>query len=163
MQAGGTSGGRMNCTSPRYLALVSLTSLLAFSTYCLEKSMAMPITDYIYTVSIHVLAEDQETQASVQDLNASDFQIFDNGALVKPLYFWSGSSPGSRPLAIWLLVGCPEKAQGQGGISFPPRDTQTFKQALTSLDSTSTVGVAHWCTNGHAGTDLLPTQAAMHL
>lgn len=163
----------MNYASPRYLALVSLTSLLACSTYCFGKSVPIPgkdqairtvgcrekgITDWIYQVLINVMAEDQETQAPVQNLNPSDFEIFDNGALVKPVSFWTGSSDTSRPIAIWLLVSCPEKGQGQGGVSFAAGNTHAFKQALASLESASTVGVARWCANGEASTDLLPTQ-----
>ena len=153
----------MYYASPRYLALVSLTSLLACSTYCFGKSVAMPAKDQairsmVNLVVINVFVEDQETQAPVQDLNYSDFQIFDNGSLVRPSAFWNGSSDASRPIAIWLLVSCPEKGQGQAGPSFAARRTHPFKQALASMESASTVGVAHWCGDGEAGTDLLPTQ-----
>lgn len=161
----GKSRVQMNYTSLRYLALVSLTSLLAFSTYCLGQSMAMPAKDQpirtvVYLVLINVLAEDRETHAPVQDLSYSDFQIFDNGSLLEPSVFVSGSSDTSRPLAIWFLVGCPEKGQGQSGSgpSFTVGSTGALKQALASLDSASTVGVAHWCANGDASADLLPTQ-----
>lgn len=163
MQASGTSRGRMNYASRRYLALVSLTSLLACSTYCFGKSVAMPAKDQpirsvVNLVEINVFVEDQETQAPVQDLNYPDFQIFDNGSLVRLAVFRSGSSDASRPIAIWLLVSCPEKGQGQDGPSFSAGNTHPFKQALASLESASTVGVAHWCGDGEASTDLLPTQ-----
>jgi hypothetical protein len=72
----------MNYASPRYLALLSLTSLPACSTYCFGKSGPMPgketirtvgcrekgITDWIYQVLINVMTENQETPTPVQDL-----------------------------------------------------------------------------------------------
>lgn len=151
----------MNYAGLRYVALASLTSLMVFSTYCFGKSMAVPAKDQpirtvVYLILINVMVEDQETQAPVQDLNYRDFQIFDNGSLLEPAVFESGSS--SRPLAIWFLVGCPEKGKGRGGPSSSFANTHAFKQAMANLDSASTVAVAHWCADGDAGADLLPTQ-----
>jgi hypothetical protein len=102
--------------------------------------------------------EDHETQAPVQDLNYQDFQVFDNGSLLGSVVFMSGSSDRSRPMAMWLLVSCPEQGQREGGSGFVAGNSTALKQALANLDSASTVGVAHWCANGDANTDLLPTQ-----
>ena len=61
-------------------------------------------------------------------------------------------------MAMWLLVSCPEQGQREGGSGFVAGNSTALKQALANLDSASTVGVAHWCANGDANTDLLPTQ-----
>ena len=147
----------MNCASPRYLALATLTCMLAVSTYCLGKSTAMPARTVVRMALINVFVEDQETGSPVQDLNYTDFQIFDNGSLVEPSVFVSASTDTSRSIAMWLLVDCPEQGQSQSS-AFLAGNLSALKQALAQLDSASTVGVGHWCADGDASIDSLPSK-----
>lgn len=119
--------------------------------------MAIPARTVVRMALINVFVEDQETHTPVQDLNYTDFQIFDNGSLVEPAVFVSGSIDTSRSIAMWLLVSCPEQGQSRCGSGFLAGDFGAVKQALANLDSASTVGVAHWCADGGNNIDLLPT------
>lgn len=148
----------MNSAFPRHVALVSLTSILAVSIYCLGKAMSMPATTMVRMAMVNVFVEDRKTQTPIQDLNYTDFQIFDNGSLVEPVTFVSASPDTSSSIAMWILVSCPEQGQSQDGAGFVARNLNALRRALANLDSGSTVGVAHWCTDGGAGIDLLQTQ-----
>lgn len=120
--------------------------------------MAMPARTMVRLALINVFVENQETRTPVQDLNYTDFQIFDNGSLVEPAVFVSTSTDTSRSIAMWLLVSCPEQGQSQDQSGFLAGNLSALKQALANLDSGSTVGVAHWCADGGVSIDLLPTQ-----
>jgi hypothetical protein len=120
--------------------------------------MAMPATTMVRLALINVFVEDKETRTPVQDLDYTDFQIFDNGSLVEPAVFVSASTDTSRSIALWLLVSCPEQGQSRDASGFLAGNDSAFKQAVAELDSASTVGVAHWCADGDAGIDLLPTK-----
>jgi hypothetical protein len=103
---------------------------------------------------INVFVETPETRAPVQGLDYPDFQVFDNGTRLEPVVFESGATE-TWPAEIWFLVSCPQQGRSS---DFATGDASAFKQALTNLGRYSSVGVAHWCANGDADTDLLPTQ-----
>ena len=114
-----------------------------------------PIRTMVYLVLINVFAENRETHVPVRDLSYTDFQVVDNGTILEPSVFMSGSSDTSRPIAMWFLAACPQHGDGSDLTAW---DANAFKQALNNLDNASSVGVAHWCANSDAGADQLPTQ-----
>lgn len=141
----------MKFVSSRYPAVMGLALLLALFLYCSASSMTV-----VNLLVINVFVESPETHAPLQGLNYSDFQVFDNGTPLEPLVFIA--SDASRPVEIWLLASCPQQGQSWDGSGLALGDVSAVKQALGNLDSASSVGVAHWCANGDAGADLLPTQ-----
>jgi hypothetical protein len=143
----------MKYVSSRFLAVMSLTSLLILSMSALAEDE--PIRTLVYLVLINVFAESRETHAPVRDLSYTDFQVVDNGTILEPSVFMSASSDTSRPIAMWFLAGCPQRGDGSDLTGW---DANALKQTLNNLDNASSVGVAHWCANGDAGADLLPTQ-----
>jgi len=143
----------MKFVTSRYPAVMSLTLLLALFLCCFVRSMTV-----VNVLVINVFVESPETHAPVQGLGYSDFQVFDNGTPLEPFVFMSAASDASRPVEIWLLASCPQQGKSREGSGFATGDANAFKQALVNLDSASPVGVAHWCANGNAGADLLPTQ-----
>jgi hypothetical protein len=149
-QSDGTYRGQMKYVSSRFLAVMSLTSLLILSMSVLAKDE--PIRTVVYLVLINVFAESRETHAPVRDLSSRDFQIVDNGTILEPSVF---NSDSSEPIAMWFLAGCPQHGDGSDLTAW---DANALRQALNNLDNASSVGVAHWCANGDAGADLLPTQ-----
>lgn len=132
--------------------------MLAVSIYCLVKPMSMPANTVVRMALINVFVEDQKTRTPVKDLNYTDFQIFDNGALVEPDTFVSASTDTSSSITMWILVSCTEKGQNQDGSGFVAGNLSALKEALANLDSTSRVGVAHWCADENASIDLSPSQ-----
>ena len=139
----------MKYVSSRFLAVMSLTSLLILSMSVLARDG--PIRTVVYLVLINVFAESRETHAPVRDLSSTDFQIVDKGTILEPSVFISASS---EPIAMWFLAGCPQHGDGSDLTAW---DANALKQALNNLDNASSVGVAHWCANGNTGADLLPT------
>ena len=143
----------MKFVSSRYPAVMGLALLLALLVYCPASSMTV-----VNLLLINVFVESPHTNAPVQDLNYSDFQVFDNGTLLEPVVFVSAATDTSRPVEIWFLASCPQQGQRRGGSGFTNEDESAFKQALANFGSDSSVGVAYWCANGDFGADLLPTQ-----
>jgi hypothetical protein len=91
-------------------------------------------------------------------LQRDDFQVFDNGQLVSIKTFDSGAQFSTRPLALWLVVQCNMQGWERKGSGLFAGQINLFKPALQDLDKQDTVAVAHWCDNGQAKLDLLPTR-----
>ena len=143
----------MKFVPSRYPAVMGLALLLALLLYCPASSMTV-----VNLLLINAFVESPETHAPVQGLNYSDFQVFDNGTPLEPVVFVSAATDTSRPVEIWFLASCPQQGRSWIGSGFATGDASAFRQALANLGSDSSVGVAHWCANGDAGADLLPTQ-----
>lgn len=112
-------------------------------------------------VLVDLIAQNPKTGIPLISLLSQDFRLFDNNKEVHIATFDSGSHFGTRPIGIWFVVICNEKNNGPHGEyasgGFLGKET-LFRPALDDLDKNDTVGVAHWCDNGDARLDLLPTQ-----
>ena len=92
-----------------------------------------------------------------KSLKRDDFQLFDNGHPVSIKTFDSGAQSTTRPLALWFVVQCNMRGWSTEGSGFFAGQTRSFKPALRYLDKRDSMAVAHWCDNGAAQLDLLPT------
>jgi len=88
-------------------------------------------------------------------LQRDDFEIFDNGHRVAIKTFDSGAQ--TRPLAVWFVVQCKMDGWEKQGSALFAGQTSLLKPGLKDLTAYDTVAVAHWCDNGDAKLDLLPT------
>jgi hypothetical protein len=94
-------------------------------------------------------------------LKREDFHVSDNRHAVAITTFDSGAAYGTRPIALWFVVICNEPGKGKDGELASGRfhgKEMLFQPALNDLDKRDRVGVAHWCDNGDAKLDLLPTE-----
>jgi hypothetical protein len=107
-------------------------------------------------VLVDVLSQNSESGLPVQDLKKEDFRVFDNHKEVPIESFDSGAHFRTRPLLIWLAVICNERGKIGGSREFVGKES-LFRPAFEYLDKRDIVGVAHWCDNGDARLDLLPT------
>jgi hypothetical protein len=108
-------------------------------------------------VLVDVITQDPKTFLPVRDLSKDDFLLFDNGKPVEILSMDSGAAFGNRPVALWLVVQCNMRRNKGGSRLYVGRE-QLFRPALDHLDKADSVGVAHWCDDGHAEIDLPPTE-----
>jgi hypothetical protein len=90
-------------------------------------------------------------------LKKEDFRLFDDRQEVEIAAFHAGAQYDTRPVVLWLAVLCNEGGKEGGSNEFKGREA-LFRPALDRLDKRDTVGVAHWCDNGEASLDLLPTE-----
>ena len=88
-------------------------------------------------------------------LQRDDFRLFDNGRPASIKTFDSGT--GTRPLALWFVVLCNMPGWESRGSGLFAEQIHRFEPALKNRDPKDTVAVAHWCDNGDARLDLLPT------
>jgi hypothetical protein len=108
-------------------------------------------------VLVDVVALKAKSNVPVTTLQRADFQILDNGRPAAIKTFDTGVS--TRPLALWFVVQCAMpgwEAQGSGLFA---GHTGLLEPALKSLGARDSVAVAHWCDNGDARLDLLPTNS----
>jgi hypothetical protein len=90
------------------------------------------------------------------ELQREDFRVFDNGKEMPISSFDIGIEHTTRPIALWLIVQCPEGHAEGWSSDFLRGRTGLIKPALTHLEMQDAVGVAHWCDNGEALIDLPP-------
>jgi hypothetical protein len=90
-------------------------------------------------------------------LRREDFQLFDNDHPVLIKTFDSGAASTTRALALWFVVQCNMRGWEMQGSDVFAGHISLFKPALMHLDKQDTLAVAHWCDNGDARVDLLPT------
>jgi hypothetical protein len=93
-------------------------------------------------------------------LMRDDFQLFDNGAPVSIKTFDTGSQSSSRPLSLWMIVQCRMPGWDSQGSGLFAGEIHRLLPALEKLNQQDTIGVAHWCDNGDAQLDLMPTTSA---
>ena len=92
----------------------------------------------------------------ITDLTREDLRVFDNGQEMPIVSFDIGATHSTRPIALWLIVQCPQGFPPAWASDFLRGDTHHLKPALAHLDPNDAVGVAHWCDNGDADIDFSP-------
>jgi hypothetical protein len=108
-------------------------------------------------VLVDIISQDPRNGLPVRDFQKEDFRVFDNGNEVPITSFDGGAHYSTRPFILWLAVICNEGGKIGGSREFVGKES-LFRPALDHLDRHDTVGVAHWCDNGEARLDLLPTE-----
>jgi len=93
----------------------------------------------------------------LRQLTKEDFRLYNDRHEAQVAWFRSGARFEARPIALWLTVLCNEGGKFAGSREFSGKEA-LFRPALDQLDKRDTVGVAHWCDNGDAQLDLLPTK-----
>ena len=118
-----------------------------------------------HLVLVDVIVRNTKTGLPANKLQREDFRIFDDQHEVAIIAFDRGASYGTRPLALWFVVICNEPSKSQYGYHaelasgrFAGKE-MLLRPALDDLDKRDRVAVAHWCDNGEAQLDLLPTNA----
>jgi len=105
-------------------------------------------------VLVDVISQDLKTGLPAQDFKRDDFRVLDNEHEVRVATFDAGAD--TRAISLWLVVICNESGLAGGSAEFAGRES-LFRPALDHMENHDTVGVAHWCDNGDARLDLLPT------
>lgn len=141
--------------------LLSQDSALSQSPAPEESNPSVTFRANASLVLVDVMTRDPKSGFPVNTLQQKDFRVLDNGREVPIATFDSGAHYGTRPFVIWFVVLCNEKNNGPNGAyasgSFQGK-AMLFRAPLEQLDKHDGVGVAHWCDNGDAKLDLLPTQ-----
>jgi hypothetical protein len=109
-------------------------------------------------VLVDVVAQDPKTGLPLNPLRREDFVVADNGQQVRIETFDNGAHFETRPIALWMVAICNEKNRGATGSGSFAGKERLFRPALDVLDKLDLVGVGHWCDNGQAQLDLLPTE-----
>ncbi len=109
-------------------------------------------------VLVDVVAQDPTTALPLNQLRREDFIVSDDGRQVPIETFDSGAHFETRPIALWMVAICNEKNRGATGSGSFAGKEKRFRPALDVLDKRDRVGVAHWCDDGQAQLDLLPTE-----
>ena len=113
---------------------------------------------------VDVIVEQQSrklhTRQLLTDLTKEDFRMLDNGHEVSLRSFDDGSEHTARPVALWLIVQCNMGFPVSWSSTFMRDKTELLKPALAALGRTDVIGVAHWCDDGAASTDLTPSADA---
>jgi len=142
--------------------MMCFASILVFSGVAHSQPPSQAPTFHAQTqlVLVDVLARDLKTGLPVRNLQRDDFRVFDNKREVPLATFDSGTHASIRPLTLWFIVICNEGGKGEGGGDasgwFSGRES-LFRPALDHLDRGDRAAVGHWCDNGEANLDLLPT------
>ena len=109
-------------------------------------------------VLVDVISQAPETGLPVRDFTKESFRLFDNRRELRIATFDAGRYD-ARPIAVWLVVICNESGLPKFGASSEFFGKESlFRPALDHLATNDSVGIAHWCDNGEARLDLLPTQ-----
>lgn len=107
---------------------------------------------------IDILAESTDPAASrrqlLTGLTRNDFRLYDNGHPVTIQTFDAAGASALRPIALWLIVQCPDDQPAAKHSTFLRGSTRYLAPALQTLSTDETLGVAHWCDNGEAALDL---------
>lgn len=149
----------MKSRDPRVLGVLLIVNLMCVA---LAQNPGQPysaqttIRVQSFLVLVDVITQDPKTGLPVRVLKREDFRVFDNKHEVPIATFDSGARYDTRPITLWLVVICNERVKRGGSAEFLGKEAM-FRPALDQLDKTDTVGVAHWCDNGEAKLDLLPT------
>ena len=110
-------------------------------------------------VLVDVISKDRKSGLPVRDFTKEDFRLFDNRREVRIATFDAAAQYDTRPITLWLVVICNEDGLPKFGASSEFLGEESlFRPALSHLENHDKVGIAHWCDNGDARLDLLPTQ-----
>jgi hypothetical protein len=110
-------------------------------------------------VLVDVFSRDRKSGLPVRDFKKKDFRLFDNQHEVQITTFDAGAQYDTRPITLWFVMICNESGLPKFGASAEFLGQESlFRPALNHLETHDSVGVAHWCDNGDAQLDLLPTE-----
>jgi hypothetical protein len=110
-------------------------------------------------VLIDVFSQDRKSGLPVRDFQKKGFRLLDNQHEVRITTFDVGAQYDTRPITLWLVMICNESGLPKFGASAEFLGQESlFRPALNHLETHDSVGVAHWCDNGDAQLDLLPTE-----
>lgn len=137
------------------LAFLSIPFLLCFAAVAHQAQPEVTIHATTNLVLVDVIALKGGTQRPDSTLRGEDFQVYDNGHPVPIKSFDTGAA--ARPLALWFVVQCTMAKWENEGSALFQNHVDLLKPALRTLKQADTVAVAHWCDDGQADLDLLPT------
>lgn len=139
------------------LALILFLISGSFAQQPEQPSSAHTIRVQSSLVLVDVISKDPKNGLPVRDFKKEDFRMFDERHEVPIASFEAGARFDTRPVILWLAVICNEGGKIGGSREFVGKES-LFRPAFDHLDKHDTVGVAHWCDNGDAQLDLLPTE-----
>jgi hypothetical protein len=145
----------------RRLAIVIIALLRIGPALAQGTPPALPDTTFRSSsnlVLVDVIARNARTGLPDKTLKRDDFQVFDNDQQVSLKSFDSGAESTTRPLALWLVAQCVMQSWETRGSGLFRGRAGLFTPALKEMDRHDAVAVAHWCDNGDAQLDLLPTK-----
>jgi hypothetical protein len=122
-----------------------------------QQSSSGQTTIRVQTSLVLVDVISQENGLPVRDFKKEDFRMLDDGKEVPIRAFDAGARYDTRPVIVWLVVICNEGGKIGGSAEFVGNEAM-FRPAFDQLDNRDSVGVAHWCDNGEAQLDLVPTR-----
>ena len=143
-----------------FALLMFESKLLARAQEALSVTHSPPSSDVTFHSSADLVLVDVialKNGLPDKTLKRGDFEVFDNGHPVSIAMFDSGTQFATRPLALWFVVQCYMPDIEEEGTRFFRGQISLFKPALKFSERQDTVAVAHWCDNGDAKLDLLPT------
>ncbi len=146
-----------NCKFTDVGLVVLFGLLLGFTNFTVTAQETPTFHSSSSLVLIDVIAQDKKTGASFDQLKLDDFEVLDNDHPVKLASLDQGDLQ-MRPLSLWFVVICPERAWTNEGSGFFKDKVPLLKPALAHLNQDDTMGVAHWCDNGNVTLDLAPTK-----
>ena len=146
---------RISARNIRCVIMLGL-AVCCYPTALAQKAVSPPAVLDPSIVAVDVVALNAKTSAIVPGLSKSDFRLLDNGRETPIVSFGSGAHYSVSPIALWLVLSCNDFGVVDFASAFMRGKTQYLLPALTHLDKTDTVGVAHWCGNGTQAIDLPP-------
>jgi hypothetical protein len=139
--------------------MASIYFLCVYAPPPLASAQAATIRVQSSLVLVDVFSRDRKSGLPVQGFKKEDFRLFDNGHEVQITTFDAGAQYDTRPITLWLVVICNESGLPKFGASAEFLGEESlFRPALDHLQIHDQLGVAHWCDNGDAQLDLLPTE-----
>lgn len=139
--------------------IASICSLAVCASPPVATAQAATIRVQSSLVLVDVFSQDHKSGLPVRDFKKEDFRLFDNRHEIRIATFDAGAQYDTRPITLWLLVICNESGLPKFGASAEFLGQESlFRPALDHLETHDSVGVAHWCDNGGAQLDLLPTE-----
>jgi hypothetical protein len=139
-----------------WLAFVFLLFLSRFAAGTQQAQPEVTIHATTNLVLVDVIALNGSTRRPDSTLQREDFQVYDNGRAVPIKTFDAGAA--ARPLALWFVVQCTMKGWENEGSALFQAHVDLLKPALRHLDKADTVAVAHWCDDGQAKLDVVPSR-----
>jgi hypothetical protein len=153
------------------MALAFMGSLAAVFESKAQQANPPAIQSSVSLVLVDTLAEDKKTGTPLEGLQQSDFILKDNGKLIPISSFQRGKDQKLRPIQLWFVLMCNEEVHtqvagrrrgsvettGQWGVSFLAGKAVELRPALEHLNPDDSVGVAHWCEDGHSEIDVNPS------
>jgi hypothetical protein len=148
----------ITCNHPilRHFKRLSLIGLLCYANLLATAQETAVFRSSSSLVLVDVIAQDKKTGISFEHLKQEDFQVLDNDHPVT-ISSIDRSEGQIRPLALWLVVICPERGWKDQGSGFFKSKAPLLASAVARLNQNDTMGVAHWCDNGDVQIDLAPT------